>query len=78
MDGREGVTAADQDIAELLRLTNKPIFVAVNKAENVRVQQDAVEFWNLGLGEPFPISAYHGDGVGDMLDELVDAAARLS
>ena len=73
VDGREGVTAADQEIAELLRLTNKPIFVAVNKAESQTARLDAVDFWNLGLSEPFPISAYHGDGVGDMLDELVKA-----
>ena len=73
VDGREGVTAADQDIAELLRLTNKPIFVASNKAESQTARLNAVEFWNLGLSEPFPISAYHGDGVGDMLDVLVTA-----
>ncbi len=71
VDGREGVTAADQEIAELLRLTNRPIFVAANKAESQTARLNAVEFWNLGLSEPFPISAYHGDGVGDMLDELV-------
>jgi GTP-binding protein len=71
VDGREGVTAADQEIAELLRLTSRPIFVAVNKAESQTSRLNAVEFWNLGLSEPFPISAYHGDGVGDMLDALV-------
>jgi GTPase len=73
VDGRDGLTAADEEVAEVLRLANKPVFVAVNKAEGVKVQQDAVEFWNLGLGDPYPISAYHGDGVGDLLDELVKA-----
>ncbi len=73
VDGREGVTAADLDIAEVLRQTLKPIFVAVNKTESQRSRLDAVEFWNLGLGEPYPISAYHGDGVGDLLDEVVKA-----
>ncbi|MBW7884204.1 MAG: ribosome biogenesis GTPase Der [Caldilineaceae bacterium] len=71
VDGRGGLTAADEEVAEVLRLASKPVFVAVNKAESQQVQQDAVEFWNLGLGEPFPISAYHGDGVGDLLDEVV-------
>ncbi len=73
VDGRAGLTAADVEVADVLRLSEKPVFVAVNKAENERVQQDAVEFWNLGLGDPYPISAYHGDGVADMLDELVKA-----
>lgn len=73
VDGRDGLTAADQDVAEVLRLSNKPIFVAVNKTESTESQLDAVEFWNLGLGEPHPISAYHGDGTGDLLDLLVAA-----
>jgi GTP-binding protein len=71
VDGKEGLTAADQDIAQVLRLTHKPIFVAVNKTESPQRRLDAVEFWNLGLGEPYPISAYHGDGVGDLLDAVV-------
>jgi GTP-binding protein len=71
VDGRDGMTAADEEVAEVLRLAAKPVFVAVNKAEGAKNKQDAVEFWNLGLGEPFPISAYHGDGVGDLLDEVV-------
>ena len=71
VDGREGLTASDEEVAEVLRISLKPVFLAVNKAENQRVQQDAVEFWGLGLGDPYPISAYHGDGVGDLLDELV-------
>lgn len=73
VDGREGLTAADEHVAVLLRLTNKPIFLAVNKAESQVLRLNAVEFWNLGISEPFPISAYHGDGVGDLLDELVTA-----
>ncbi|MBX3015132.1 MAG: ribosome biogenesis GTPase Der [Caldilineaceae bacterium] len=73
VDGREGLTAADQDVAEVLRMSSKPIFVAVNKTENVDRKLEAVEFWSLGLGEPAAISAYHGDGVGDLLDEIVKA-----
>lgn len=71
VDGKEGLTGADEDVAELLRRSNKPIFVVVNKAESTTRQLNALEFWNLGLGEPYPISAYHGDGVGDLLDEVV-------
>ena len=73
VDGREGLTSADEDVAEVLRRADKPVFVAVNKAEGLKTQLDAVEFWNLGLGEPVPVSAYHGDGVGDLLDVLVKA-----
>lgn len=73
VDGMEGITAADQDVAEVLRLSNKPIFVVVNKTESTERKLNAVEFWNLGLGEPYPISAYHGDGTGDLLDEIVKA-----
>jgi GTP-binding protein len=71
VDGKEGLTSADMDIAEVLRMTDKPVFLAVNKTESKERQMNAVEFWNLGLSEPMPISAYHGDGTGDLLDEVV-------
>ncbi|MBI1296055.1 ribosome biogenesis GTPase Der [bacterium] len=71
VDGKEGLTAADIEVGESLRLSTKPIFLAVNKTESKERQLNAAEFWQLGLGEPVPISAYHGDGVGDLLDELV-------
>lgn len=73
VDGMEGLTAADLDVAEVLRLSNKPLFVVANKTESQERKLNAVEFWNLGLGEPYPISAYHGDGVGDLLDLIVEA-----
>lgn len=71
VDGKEGVSSADMDVAEVLRMTEKPVFLAVNKTESPQRRLEAVEFWNLGIGEPYPISAYHGDGVADLLDELV-------
>jgi GTP-binding protein len=71
VDGKEGLTSADEDVAEVLRTAEAPLFLAVNKTESPERQLNAVEFWSLGLGEPFPISAYHGDGVGDLLDEIV-------
>jgi GTP-binding protein len=73
VDGRNGLTAADAEVADVLRRSDKPVFVAVNKAESQQLKQNAVEFWSLGLGEPYPMSAYHGEGVADMLDELVKA-----
>ncbi len=73
VDGREGMTTADADVAEVLRLTNKPVILAVNKTDNRERQLDAVEFYTLNLGEPIPMSAYHGIGTGDVLDHVVAA-----
>ncbi len=74
VDSVHGITAADEEIAEILRRNEgKPILVAANKADNPKRGDDAVEFYSLGLGEVYPISAYHGIGVADLLDGLVDA-----
>ncbi|MGY6529507.1 MAG: ribosome biogenesis GTPase Der [Cyanobacterium sp.] len=72
VDGKFGLTAGDEEIASWLRTQNIPIVLVVNKceSENQGLAQ-AAEFWNLGLGEPFPISAIHGNGTGEMLDELI-------
>lgn len=75
-DVREGLTPADRDIAELLRRTERPVFLAVNKADNPQRRLEAVEFWELGLGQPYPISALHGTGTGDLLDRVVAAFPR--
>ncbi|NOX61838.1 MAG: ribosome biogenesis GTPase Der [Chloroflexi bacterium] len=71
VDAREGLTAADEEVANLLRTADKPVIVAANKADNAERRMNAVEFYALGLGDPFPISAYHGTGTGDLLDEIV-------
>ncbi len=71
VDAGEGPTAADLEIANRLRQAGKPVIVAANKADTARRQYDAVEFYALGLGEPLPISAYHGIGIGDLLDAVV-------
>ncbi len=80
VDGKDGLTAADEDLAEFLQQTTKPILLAVNKAESEQRRQNAAEFWALGAGEPVPISAFHGIGVGDLLDliatELSDSPVR--
>ncbi|MBX3082415.1 MAG: ribosome biogenesis GTPase Der [Anaerolineae bacterium] len=74
VDAIQGITAADQDIAEILRKTNKPILVAANKADNIERSNDAVEFYALGVSdEVFPISSIHGTGTGDLLDAIVKA-----
>lgn len=72
VDGQAGVTSADDDVARLLRRTRKPVLVAVNKAESKSA--DVAEFYRLGLGDPYGVSAMHGEGIGDLLDEIV---ARL-
>lgn len=71
VDGLAGVTAADDDVARLLRRTKKPVLVAVNKAESKSA--DVSDFYRLGLGEPCPVSAMHGEGIGDLLDLVVGA-----
>lgn len=73
VDVKEGITAADEDVAAMLRQTNKPVIVGVNKADSLERSQNAVEFWNLGLGEPIALSSYHGTGTGDLLDALYEA-----
>jgi len=72
-DAAVGVTPADEEVAEILRRSQKPVFVAANKAESPRVREAAVEFYSLGLGEVHPISALHGQGVADLLDLVVAA-----
>ena len=70
-DVRDGLTAADQDVAQMLLRSNKPITVAVNKVDRQgEPPMELYEFYNLGLGDPVPISAIHGMGVGDLLDEV--------
>jgi GTP-binding protein len=71
VDAAEGLTAGDIDIAEVLRRSQKPVFLAPNKAESRARQDGAVEFYELGLGDPLPISALHGIGIGDLLDLVV-------
>ncbi len=77
VDATHGITAADEEIAEILRRTHKPILVAANKVDNPSRKDDAIEFYNLGLGEVYPISAYHSIGVGDFLDGVVEAFHTL-
>jgi len=79
VDAEQGITAADEEIAEILRRTRKPVLVAANKADHHKHIDNAVEFYALGLGEQvYAISAIHGLGVGDLLDGVVDSLADVS
>ncbi len=73
VDGQAGVTAADREIADILRQTKKPVIVAANKLESTNLTENMYEFYELALGPVFPISALHGYGSGDILDEMVEA-----
>ena len=71
VDVETGVTGMDEDVAKLLRKVEKPVFLAVNKVDNAKRSEDAVEFYSLGLGEYYPIASINGSGTGDLLDALV-------
>ncbi len=67
----DGVTGMDEDVAKLLRRVDKPVFLAVNKVDNITRASEAVEFYSLGLGEYFNLSSINGSGTGELLDALV-------
>lgn len=71
-DARTGITDEDAEVAKLLRKSKKPIVLAVNKADSSKHELGVYEFYNLGLGDPIPISAANHIGLGDMLDALTE------
>lgn len=73
VDVEEGITPMDDAVAKLLRKVTKPVLLAVNKVDNSMREKDAVEFYNLGLGEYFTFASISGSGTGDLLDALIDA-----
>ena len=74
VDGQAGPTALDQAIADWLRQQSVPVFLAVNKCESPEQGlMQAAQFWELGLGEPYAVSGIHGNGTGDLLDEVVES-----
>ncbi|MBN2147399.1 MAG: ribosome biogenesis GTPase Der [Anaerolineales bacterium] len=83
-EAESGVTPADQEVAKILRRNQRevdgqfrpPVILVVNKSDNEARRMDALQFYELGLGEPYPISALHGLGTGDMLDALVEAFGK--
>ncbi|NLP29314.1 MAG: ribosome biogenesis GTPase Der [Clostridia bacterium] len=72
VDGKEGLTAADKEVAQMLRKSKKPIVLVVNKIDSLKDEDNAYEFYNLGIGDPITISASQGLGLGDMLDKVVE------
>ncbi|HET7387065.1 MAG TPA: ribosome biogenesis GTPase Der [Nocardioidaceae bacterium] len=73
VDATVGITDADEAVVKVLRRSGKPVVLAANKVDDMRAEAEAYALWNLGLGEPFPVSALHGRGSGDLLDAVLDA-----
>jgi small GTP-binding protein len=71
VDGKAGLTPEDEEVARILKRAGRPTFLAVNKMDTPGRDDEAHEFWALGLDTPWPVSATHGHGTGDILDELV-------
>jgi len=78
VNGKEGVTGADEEIAKLLFKSNKPVVLAVNKIDNPEMRDQIYEYYSLGFGQPFPISGAHGLGLGDLLDEVKEHFPNLN
>jgi GTP-binding protein len=78
VDARAGITPGDEEVADILRRSGKRVVVLANKVDDPSRDLDAVEFHRLGLGEPFPVSAVHGHGTGDLLDLVVEELRGLA
>ena len=78
VDSVVGATAGDEAAARILRRSGKPVFLAANKVDGEKGEADAAALWSLGVGQPYAISAMHGRGVADLLDEVVAALPRVS
>src|SRR5574341_969708 len=72
VDGENGVTDADEYVAQILYKTDTPVILVVNKIDNPERRMEIFDFYSLGLGEPYPVSAVHGIGTGDVLDAIID------
>lgn len=73
VDVESGITGMDEDVAKLLRKVKKPVLLVVNKVDNAKRLENAVEFYSLGLGDYFPIASTNGSGTGELLDALIEA-----
>ncbi len=71
VDGKEGLTGEDSDVADYLRKINKPVLLVANKVDNLTREDAMYEFYELGIGEPLPVSSVHGMGTGDLLDAIL-------
>ncbi|MFY1632394.1 ribosome biogenesis GTPase Der [Solwaraspora sp. WMMB335] len=77
VDATVGATDVDEAAVKMLRRSAKPVLLVANKADNANIELDATALWSLGLGEPYPVSALHGRGSGDLLDAVLDALPDL-
>ncbi len=73
VDGRTGIQVEDEEVARILHASGKPVFLVVNKMDTPGRMDEAWEFYKLGLGDPWPVSALHGHGTGDLLDAVVES-----
>ncbi|MGO1840288.1 MAG: ribosome biogenesis GTPase Der, partial [Candidatus Microbacterium stercoravium] len=78
VDAKVGATSTDEHVVRLLRKTDKPVFLLANKIDDASHEVEAAALWNLGLGEPHPVSAIHGRGVADMLDAVMAKTPKIS
>ena len=78
VDAMVGATSTDEQVVRLLRRSGKPVFLVANKIDDARQEPEAAALWNLGLGEPHPVSAIHGRGVADLLDEVMKVLPEIS
>lgn len=78
VDAMVGATSTDEHVVRLLRKSGKPVFLVANKIDDARHEPEAAALWNLGLGEPYPVSAIHGRGVADLLDEIMKVLPDVS
>ncbi|BDZ37840.1 ribosome biogenesis GTPase Der [Microbacterium suwonense] len=78
VDAKVGATSTDEHVVKLLRKSGKPVFLVANKIDDARQEPEAAALWNLGLGEPYPVSAIHGRGVADLLDLIVEKLPEVS
>lgn len=78
VDAKVGLTDEDEAVVKVLRRSKKPVILAANKVDDERVEAEATTLWQLGLGEPYPVSALHGRGSGDLLDALIKVLPKSS
>ncbi len=78
VDAQVGTTDDDDAVVQVLRKSKKPVILAANKVDDIRGEAEAATMWNLGLGEPYPVSAIHGRGSGDLLDALLEVLPKES
>ena len=78
VDATVGATSTDEHVVRMLRATKKPVILVANKVDDARQEPEAAALWNLGLGEPWPVSAVHGRGVADLLDKVLTILPEVS